>query len=159
MKAALLFLTISSAALLCPAARATTTDETDSRQKASQTAPQASHRTAVTKPKSEVAPLPKPATPHRLTNNLKNLAAGKTVNADRQRSEQRNSPTNTSLRGNSNSFQQRSTRSSKPPRPAASAAPNNLRHHGPNPAVLGGPRNTTVTNTAALRGRAVHHRP
>jgi hypothetical protein len=157
MKTVLLFLTISCAALLCPAARATTTDDINSRQKASQTAQQASHRTASTKPTPVVVPLPKPVTPHRRTNNLKNPTAGN-INAHRQDPERRNSPANAGLRGNSNSFQQRSFRPSTLPRPPASA-PNNSRHHGPNPAVIGGPKNTTATNTAALSGGALRHRP
>lgn len=158
MKAVLLVLTIGCAALLCPAAHTTTTDDTSSRQKASQKAPQARDRAVTTKPKRESVPLPKLPSPHRLTNNAKNPAAGKTTNAQRQHLEQRHSPTNAGLRGSSGSFQQRSFRPSTLPRPAAST-PNNSRHHGPNPAVIGGPKNTTVTNTAALSGRAVHSRP
>jgi hypothetical protein len=158
MKAVLLVLTIGCVALLCPAAHTTTTDDTSSRQKASQATPQARERAVTTKPKRESVPLPNLASPHRLTNSAKNPAAGKTTNAQRQHLEQRLGPTNAGLRASSGSFQQQSFRPSTLPRPAAST-PNNSRRHGPNPAVIGGPKNTTVTNTAALSGRAVHSRP
>lgn len=158
MKAVLLFLTIGCATSLCRAAHTTTTDDTRPQQQASQTALRASGRRAATKPKPEVVPLPKPVTPHRLTSNTENPAAGKTINAHRQPSGQRNSPTNASMRRNSNSFQQRSFRSPTLPRPVASTS-NTARHHGPNPPVIGGPKNTNTTNTAALSGHALHHRP
>lgn len=158
MKAVLLVLTIGCALLLCPAAHVATADDTNSRQKTSQTAPQPQPRGVVTKPAHSSVPLPKPVSPHQLTNNPKNLTAGKTTNAQRHHLEQRHSTTNANSRGSFGSFQQRSFRPSTLPRPAAST-PNNSRHHGPNPAVVGGPKNTAITNTAALSGRAVHSRP
>lgn len=158
MKAALLFLTIFCAAVLRATVPATTTDDTNSRQKAAETDPQGRGRAAATKPKRESVPLPKPVNPHRLTNNSKDLASGKASNAQRQHLEPRNNLTKAGLGGHRSSLQRNSLRPSTFPRPTA-PTPNNSRHHGPNAAVIGGPKNTTVTNTATLSGRALHGRP
>jgi hypothetical protein len=36
---------------------------------------------------------------------------------------------------------------------------NNVRHHGANPAAMGGPANSAGRNTAAINGTSVHRRP
>lgn len=159
MKApALLFLTIASVALLCPTAHATTINDSSPRQKATPTVPQPRHGLRANKLKHESVPLPTPATPHRATNTPKRPASGKTINAHPPLSGPRSNPTNTGLRASRNTNQPRPLKPSTLARHTAST-PNDARHHGANPAAIGGPRNATVASTAALGGRALSRRP
>ena len=43
--------------------------------------------------------------------------------------------------------------------PALNPAPNSERHRGPNPAVVGGPANSTRSNTGAINGTRMNRRP
>jgi hypothetical protein len=154
MKIALLFLTIGCGMLLSSTAHAT--DNTNPRQKALQTARPTSHREAVAKPGHGSVPLPRPATPHRVTN-PKSSATEKNMNADHRILGQAKNPTNANLSGNRTSNHLRIVQPSLVPRPAAST-PSNARHHGPNPAIIGGPKNAAAADTAALSGSTLHRR-
>jgi hypothetical protein len=156
MKFALLFLTIGCATLLCSTAHAT--DDTNPKQKASQAAAPTNHRAAVAKPGHGSVPLPKPVTPHGLANKAKKPGAGKSINAHHSVFGQRNNPTNTTLNGSRNTIQPHALTPSTPARPNA-LTPNNARHHGPNPAVIGGPKNSATAGTGALNGTALHRSP
>lgn len=158
MKTALLILTIGCATLLCPTAHTTTTDDANSRQKAVPTVPQERPRAPAAKSGGGSVPLPKPVIAHRAMNKPKNPFAGRTNDAHRQVSKQRNDPTNAAVSGGRNTIQPHLLRPPTLPRPAT-PVPNNARHHGPNPAAIGGPRNTTVSSSAALSGRMLSRRP
>jgi len=158
MKAALLFLMIAGAVLLCPTGRATTTDDAKPRQKATPPAPQVAHRTTTDKRAHESVTLPKPASPRRASSIPKGSVDGKTVNGRQRVSEQRNSRTSARLGASRDTIRARRVRPATVSPPEV-AAPNNTRHHGANPTTIGGSRSTTVASTAALNGRAVSRRP
>ena len=43
--------------------------------------------------------------------------------------------------------------------PSLNLSPNNVRHRGPNPAVVGGSANLTSSNTGAINGTRMHRKP
>jgi len=149
MKAGLLFLMIACTALLCSTGNATTADNANPQQKARPPlVSQGRHNATAHERTPKSVSLPKPASPRRTPNTSKGAVVGKTINGRRKVSEQRSSAT----------IKARSVRPSTVSRTAVSA-PNDVRHHGANPATIGGPRSTTVSSTAALNGRAVNRRP
>jgi hypothetical protein len=158
MKVALLFLMIACTAFINPPGRATATDDVKSSQQAKPPAREASRVAKTEKRSPKSIPLPKPVTPHRATNVPKGSLPRKPLNSRPQVSKQRNSPTNASLSASRATNNARSMRRSTVSRPAVST-PDDVRHHGVNPASIGGPRNTTVSSTAALNGRTVTRRP
>jgi hypothetical protein len=155
MRAVLLSLTLAWGVLLCSTARAT--DDPNARQKALQMATPTNPRKALAKPSHGSIPLPKPVTPQRVTNNPKNLTAGKTISAGHHESSQAKNPANASSNGIRSGNPSRLVRPALVPRPPVSTQ-SNVRHHGPNPAILGGPKNTSAAGTAALSGTALHRR-
>jgi hypothetical protein len=61
-------------------------------------------------------------------------------------------------------FQRETMNSALPVRPVTAVRtggppPANVRYHGPNPAVIGGPMSATARNTSVLSGSAMHRRP
>jgi len=157
MKVTLLFLTIGCGMPLCSTVHAT--EDTKPRQKVLQTPPVTNRHESAAKPGHNSLPLPKALTPHRGTNRpKKNPAAGKTINADHHASGPRNNPISASSSGNRNGNQPRLVQPSLAPRPAAST-PSIARHRGPNPTIIGGPKNVATADTAALSGRALHRGP
>jgi hypothetical protein len=155
VKVALLFLTVGCGSFLCSTSRAT--EDPNHQQKALQTVTPTNPRKALAKPSHGSIPLPKPVTPQRVTNNPKNLTAGKTINAGHHESSQAKNPANASSNGIRSGNPSRLVRPALVPRPPVST-PSNVRHHGPNPAILGGPKNTSAAGTAARSGTALHRR-
>ena len=158
MRATLLFLMIVGATFVSPAGRATTNDQAKPSEQAKPTTREVGRVAKAEKRLHPSVPLPKPASPHRATNTPKPSLTGKTVNSRRQVSKQPNGPTNASLLASPAAANTRSVQRPTVSRPAVST-PNDLRHHGANPASIGGPRNTTVSSTAVLNGRAVSRKP
>jgi hypothetical protein len=154
MRAVLLVLTFAWLLLLCSTARAT--DDTDPRQKPSQTATPKNPRKAVAKPGHGSVPLPKPAAPHKAANNTRNSGANKIINSDRHTFAQRKNPA-ANLGGNRSSTAARLVHRSPLSRPTASTA-NTARHHGPNPAIIGGAPNLAIVNSAGLNGTTMRRR-
>lgn len=155
MKVALLFLTIGCGMLL--SSRTHATDDAKPRQKMLQTASSTNHREAAAKPGHGSVPLPKAVTSHRGTNSpKKNSTVSKTINADHHASDQRSNSINADSRGNRKSNQRRVVQPSLAPRTTA-AKPSITRHRGPNPAIIGGPKNIATANTAALSGSTLRH--
>jgi hypothetical protein len=142
-------------ALLCSTARAT--EPVSPRQKPLETATSTSPRKAVAKPGHGSVPLPKPAGPRKAANNTRNSGANKIINSDRHVFAQRKNPASANLNGNRNSTAARLVHRSPLPRTAAST-PNNVRHHGPNPAIIGGAPNIATANSAGLSGTTMRRR-
>ncbi|MGD1021883.1 MAG: hypothetical protein ABR880_03800 [Candidatus Sulfotelmatobacter sp.] len=53
----------------------------------------------------------------------------------------------------------RSTSALRPAAASLNPSLNNVRHRGPNPAVVGGSANFNSSNTGAINGTGMHHRP
>jgi hypothetical protein len=151
----LLFMSFIWGALLCSTAPAT--EPLSPRQKPSETAAPTNPRKAVAKPGHGSVPLPKPAARRKAANNTRNSGANKIINSDRHIFAQRKNPASANLSGNRSSTAARLVHRSPIPRPAASTA-NTARHHGPNPAIIGGAPNIATANSAGLSGTTMRRR-
>ena len=158
MKVALLCLTIALATLRCGAGYAQTVGDAKFHQESKTPVRQAGKITPTKKPTHDSIPLPKPASHQRTANSRKGSAAGNTAKAHPQVLDRPNGSQNNGLRQTSALDRARSVPSSAASRSASSTA-SSLRHHGPNPAILGGPRSASVASTATLNGNEMSRRP
>jgi hypothetical protein len=155
MKATLPFLLLGCGAFMGVAARATTSDDRKPQQKVSPSTPEAHRPVAANKHVHASVPVPKPANPHRAVNNPKPATTEKGPRGRQLISGQRNSSINAApgaIRDTPKTPVVRQSTISRTVEPA----PSNVRHHGANPATIGGPRRAT---TASLSGRAVSRKP
>jgi len=154
MKATLLFLLLGCDAFMGIAVRATTSDDHKPQQKASPSTPEAHRSVTANKHTHASVPIPKPANPRRAVNNPKAPATEKDRRGQ-STSGQRNSSINAGPGATRDTLKTPVVRQSTISRPVE-LAPSNPRHHGANPATIGGPKKATA---AALSGRTVSRKP
>jgi hypothetical protein len=155
MKATLLFLLLGCGAFMGVAARATTSDDRKPQQKVSPSTHEAHHPVATNKNVHASVPVPKPANPHRAVNNPKPAATEKGTRGRQPISGQRSSSINAGPGAIRDTLKTPMVSQSTISRPVETAA-TIPRHHGANPATIGGPRRAT---TASLSGRTVSRKP
>ena len=158
MKAALRSVTIACTVFACQINHATTTVNAQPQQEAQRPVPQIGHHATKDKRAPESMPLPKPANPRRTPNNPKDSLTGKNVNARARDSEPPNRQRNADVSASRHevarnaSIRRQAVSHSAPPSP-------NARHHGANPATVGGPGSATVRSTGAVDGRLMSRKP
>jgi len=158
MKAALLFLTMGCAALVCGTGYAATADDANPQRKVKPPVQQTTRGPATRKKgEHESVTLPKPASPRRTPKGPKPSVTKNAMSVGPRGSNQRVSQPRVGLSESHGVVEARSVRPSTV-RPVA-PLPNNARHHGANSPTVGGSRSTTVASTAVLNGRAVSRRP
>jgi len=96
--------------------------------------------------------------PKHLPNNRERSPSGNALNVHQPGSDK------SSVVAQSALIQRGTVNNALPVRPAsvirpAFALPNNVRHHGANPAVIGGSANSSSRSTGAINGTGVHRRP